>query len=74
MNVKLEPWTVPAYVRAVQPPGKRQDGLNPNPLHWKLKFVDEQTLAQQCDRFRDDVFRKAGKVDPATTGKKSLDK
>ncbi len=32
---------------------------------WHIGDVDAETLAEQCDRFRADIFAKAGKADPA---------
>jgi hypothetical protein len=32
---------------------------------WSLKEVDAETLAKMCDDFRAEIFRKAGKPDPA---------
>ena len=66
MNVELIQWTVPNFVVGKMPAGRRQDGFNPDAApKWALADVDSATLAKQCDDFRAEVFRKAGKPDPA---------
>jgi hypothetical protein len=66
MKIELNPWNVPNFVIGKMPPGRRQDGFNPDAApKWTLAEVDVETLVMQCDRFRDEVFRKAGKSDPA---------
>jgi hypothetical protein len=64
MKVELNPWMVPNFVTAKMPPRPRQEGYQEAPA-WALKDVDADTLATQCDQFRAEVFRKAGKPDPA---------
>lgn len=69
MKVDLNPWIVPNFVIGKMPPGRRQDGFNPDAApKWALSDVDAETLAAQCDQFRAEVFRKAGKPDPANAG------
>jgi len=63
MEVDLQPWNVPNFVIAVMPPGKRQDGLKEAPK-WNLRDVSAEVLSAQCDKFRAEIFEKAGKVDP----------
>lgn len=63
MEVDLVPMTVPNYVIAVTPPGKRQDGLTESPKY-KLSELSETVLGQLCDEFRAEIFKKAGKDDP----------
>jgi hypothetical protein len=66
MNVELSPWIVPNFVSAKMPPRPRQDGFNPDAVpKWSLAELDVNTLARQCDDFRAEVFRKAGKPDPS---------
>lgn len=65
MNVELVEWTVPNYITGKMPSRPRQDGFNPDAVpKWHLSEVDEETLAEQCDKFRASVFQKAGKIDP----------
>jgi hypothetical protein len=66
MKVELNPWIVPNFVTAKMPPRPRQEGFGEGPK-WSLAEVDTATLAAQCDQFRAEVFRKAGKSDPANT-------
>ena len=63
VTTKLKPWIVPNFVNQEVPPGKRQDGIHALPAI-PLSEVDAQTLADMCDAFRAEVFRKAGKADP----------
>ena len=64
-NVKLAlvPWIVPNFVRGQMPPRPRQEGIQDAPS-FALSGVDADTLAQMCDDFRAEIFRKAGKPDP----------
>jgi len=63
MNIELSPWLVPNYVTAKMPPVLRQEGFKEAPK-WALSEVDAEELSLQCDKFREEVFRKAGKNDP----------
>jgi hypothetical protein len=66
MKVELLPWQVPNFVIGKIPARPRQEGFNPDSSpKWALAEVDAETLAQQCDAFRAEVFRKAGKEDTA---------
>jgi hypothetical protein len=67
MKIELNPWMVPNFVTAKMPPRPRQEGFQEGPK-WALSEVDADTLAAQCDQFRAEVFRKAGKPDPANAG------
>ena len=62
MKIELKPWMVPNYCIQVVPPRRRQD-IQEAPTY-PLAEVDAETLAQMCDDFRAEVFRKAGKPDP----------
>ena len=65
MKVKLLPWSVPNFVIGKMPARPRQEGFNLDACpKWSLAEVDAETLAEQCDAFRAEVFRKAGKQDP----------
>lgn len=66
MKIKIQPWQTPNFLIGQMPDGRRQDGFNPDAApKWALAEVDTETLAEQCDAFRAEVFRKAGKPDPA---------
>ena len=69
MNLKLKPWLVPNFCVQEVPPSTRQEGFTEAPA-WKLSDVDADTLAQMCDDFRAEVFRKSGKPDPCEKGRK----
>lgn len=63
-RLKLQPWLVPNFAFAQMPPHLRQEGIGGNPK-FALAELDADILAQMCDDFRAEVFRKAGKPDPA---------
>lgn len=63
MTMKLKPWLVPNFVTSEMPPGQRQDGFREAPT-WPLSEIPADVLAEMCDDFRAEVFRKAGKTDP----------
>lgn len=66
VEIELMPWIVPNFVTAKMPARPRQDGFNPDAVpKWSLAELDAKVLAAQCDEFRAEVFRKAGKDDPA---------
>ena len=58
-EIELKPFKVPDYVWQKMPPGYRQGGFLPqsgielNRIHWR-------TLGEMCDRFKEEVFKKAG--------------
>lgn len=54
MNVRLKPWVTPNFVVVDLPDGSA--------CH--VRDVDPRVLSAMCDRFRVDVFEKAGKADP----------
>lgn len=68
-KVKLRPWMTPNCVIAEMPPRPRQDGFRESPS-WPLSDVDVETLSQLCDKFRREVFKKAGKADPMAAERK----
>jgi hypothetical protein len=63
MQIDLIPWLVPNFVRLKMPAVKRQDGFSETP-GLPLSEVDADSLSAQCDKFRKEVFKKAGKDDP----------
>lgn len=65
MKVEIQPWNTPNYITAVMPASQRQNGLNPDSApKWHISDVDAETLSDQCDKFRAEVFKKANKEDP----------
>jgi len=64
LKIKLKPWTTPNFVVANLPPVRRQDGFNES-QGFPLQDVEAETLSELCDVFRAEIFRKAGKEDPA---------
>jgi len=67
LQVELQPFLVPNFVRAVGKVGLKQDGLQELP-GYPLSDLDAETLSRLCDDFRDEVFKKAGKQQPPTRG------
>ena len=67
LQVELQPFQTPNFVRAVAKPGKREDGIQEAPSY-PLSDLDPLTLDKLCNEFRDEVFRKAGKEQPPTCG------
>jgi len=66
MKIELQPWTTPNFITGKMPVGQRQDGFNQDAApKWHVRDVGAETLAEQCDRFRAEIFAKAGKSDPA---------
>ena len=66
MKIEIQPFTVPDYVIAVSKSGLKQDGLVESPK-FNIRDIEEQTLSELCDKFRYDVFEKAGKKDTRKT-------
>lgn len=68
MKIELQPWTTPDFIMGKMPAGQRQDGFNPDAApKWHVREVDAETLTEQCDKFRAEIFAKAGKSDPANS-------
>ena len=67
LQVELQPFQTPNFVRAVVKAGLKQDGMQEIPCY-PLSDLDSLTLAKLCDDFRAEVFRKAGKEQPPTCG------
>lgn len=63
IEVELQPFTVPNFVLTVPKPGKREDGMQ-EAQKYALADLDPVTLECLCDKFRDEVFVKAGKYRP----------
>lgn len=60
IQIKLQPFTVPNFVLEVMKPGCRQDGFHAATTH-PLSDLSDEALAELCDDFRREVFRKAGR-------------
>lgn len=67
LQVELQPFMVPNFVRPVSKPGKREDGLAETGAY-PLSDLDSITLDRLCEQFRSEVFRKAGKEQPPCQG------
>lgn len=67
IELALRPFTVPNFVAVELPPRPRQEGFDPEGGTFPLSLVDEETLAELCEIFREEVFKKAGKKDPKYT-------
>ncbi len=65
LEVELQPFQTPNFVRAVGKPGLEQDGMKELPCY-PLSDLDSYTLDRLCRDFRDEVFKKAGKEQPPT--------
>lgn len=65
IKVDLCPWSVPNFVRLRTPARPRQEGIKPDSEGLPLSVVPVEALVQLCEEFRAEVFRKAGKPDPA---------
>ncbi len=59
MNIKLKPFNVPNFALQQMPAGHRNDVPS-----YPLKDIPAEDLAELCDTFRAEIFRKAGKTDP----------
>jgi hypothetical protein len=62
MVVVLDPFPVPDKVWIQQPVKSRQEGFKPDLNYIPLSELDEQTLNELCDAFKQGVFEKARKV------------
>lgn len=63
IEVELEPFSVPNFVRLKQKEGKTQDSSEL--ACYSLSKFDADTLLSLCEDFKQEVFRKAGKTIPA---------
>lgn len=67
VEVGLNPFQIPNFVRPTKKIGLRQDGIQFDD-GIPLADLPEDTLAALCDEFRAGVFLKAGKQDPRKGG------
>lgn len=63
MKIKLKPMRVPNYILSEPVVSKREDGIQ-EPPKFALSEIDAETLDLLCDKFREDVFKKADVIDP----------
>jgi hypothetical protein len=63
MNLPLKPFSTPNYVILEMPPQKREEGSIESPT-FSLDQIEAEILSLLCDDFREEIFKKAGKVDP----------
>jgi hypothetical protein len=61
--VELAHFTVPFHVTSLK------EDANKRYNSWELKDLSVETLSELCDKFRADVFERAGKVDPRSETK-----
>lgn len=64
IKIKLDPFPVPSHVTTENLPSTRQEGWQDKPK-FELKNLEPEALAELCDNFREAVFKRAGKLDPA---------
>jgi hypothetical protein len=64
MQIKFKPWITPNFAHVEGPLGRRQEGVSFD-RGFALSEIPVEDLAELCDQFRADVFRKAGRPDPA---------
>ena len=67
LQIELQPFQTPHFVRAVSKPELKQDGMQELPCY-PLSDLDSLTLDKLCDQFRAEVFQKAGKEQPPRQG------
>ena len=63
LEVELQPFQTPNFVRAKAADVKREEGMQET-SSYPLSDLDPYTLSKLCDQFRADVFKKAGKTQP----------
>jgi len=59
INGVMKPWMIPNFI-VIQNGDKPTDG----DTSFHIREVEAQALSIQCEAFRADVFKKAGKKDP----------
>lgn len=64
IEIQLQPFSTPNFVRLVDEPSTRGEGILAATTY-PLSALDPQTLYQLCSDFRTEVFMKAGKQMPA---------
>ena len=66
IELKLKPFSTPNFVLVEETPLSRQDGFREG-RKFSLGEIGAVELSALCDKFRMDVFTKAGKDDPSLT-------
>ncbi len=61
IEIDLQPFSIPNFVRPTENPDVTRDQLA-----IPLSSLDSMTLSRLCDEFRNAVFEKAGKQQPPT--------
>ena len=64
IELKLKPFSTPNFVLVEETPLSRQDGYREG-RKFSLSEIGVVELSALCDKFRSEVFKKAGKVDPS---------
>jgi hypothetical protein len=59
-EIELKPFLTPSFAIPVRAPGTRGDGFSEAPPI-PLSELNEATLEAMCNKFKEDVFAKAGK-------------
>jgi len=67
IEVELQPFTVPNFVLTVAKAGLKQEGFQEAPKY-SLSELSVDTLDKMCIDFRNEVFKKAGKIQPPVQG------
>ena len=65
LQFELQPFVVPNFVR------RKASGIElgrEEEMTFPLSDIDALTLDRLCEQFRNEIFRKAGKEQPPTTG------
>ena len=66
IELKLKPFSTPNFVLVEEQPLSRQEGFQEG-RKFSLSEIGAVELSELCDKFRMDVFTKAGKDDPSLT-------
>jgi hypothetical protein len=64
IDLEIEPFKAPGAVFLVNPPGKKEDGFDYKFGTIPTARLDAAVLSELCDKFRAEVFARAGKDDP----------
>lgn len=63
IDIELEPFRVPNYVRLKPKPGLREEGFVDRPKY-HLSELSDEILESLCEQFRKDVFAKKATGEP----------
>ena len=70
IELKLKPFTTPNFILVEEPPKSRHLGFQEG-RKFSLTEIGALELSALCDKFRSDIFKKAGKTDPSLTTSKA---